>query len=418
MQLIVFEDRHVDRLFPITIGRLAYNISCGSYRLIDWIDLLAAQRRLTLCGVCRRYLNEIQTVDFARLAGASPNGAPSVLINARIVPSVKTFDALLQIIDMGKPGIVRHNDEVAVISLPANAPPPPASLEFEQFAAYLDRVTSLPLPQLSLELPMFAYPHDVVRSNMEILGESLSHRLSFGRYREIGPGVFAAEGAKLGQHCVSDTKDGPVLLDENASVGPYTYLSGPAYIGPRSRIIEHSAIKDKVAIGHTVKIGGEVEASVIEPYTNKQHHGFLGHSYLGSWINLGAGTSNSDLKNTYGQVKMEYRGQQVSTGMQFVGCVIGDYSKTAINTGIFTGKVIGACSMMYGFVTTNVPSFVNYARLFGQVTELTPEVMVATQQRMFSRRNVIQRPCDAQLIHHMYEITRHERQLAHEPLAL
>ncbi|MEX2027317.1 MAG: glucose-1-phosphate thymidylyltransferase, partial [Pirellulaceae bacterium] len=149
-----------------------------------------------------------------------------------------------------------------------------------------------------------------------------------------------------------------------------------------------------------------------------QHHGFLGHSYLGSWINLGAGTCNSDLKNSYGTVKMEYRGQQVSTGMQFVGCLIGDYSKTAINTGIFTGKTVGCCSMVYGFVTTNVPSFVNYARLFGQVTELPVDVMAASQQRMFARRNVEQRPCDVQLLQAMYELTRNERQLAGEPLSL
>ncbi|MCA9202453.1 MAG: hypothetical protein KDA59_05395, partial [Planctomycetales bacterium] len=85
---------------------------------------------------------------------------------------------------------------------------------------------------------------------------------------------------------------------------------------------------------------------------------------------------------------------------------------------IFTGKTIGACSMLYGFVTTNVPSFVNYARLFGQVTELPPEVMIASQQRMFQRRNVQQRDCDVQLIHDMYELTRDERQLAGEPLSL
>jgi glucose-1-phosphate thymidylyltransferase len=183
-------------------------------------------------------------------------------------------------------------------------------------------------------------------------------------------------------------------------------------------LIEHASIKDGVSIGHTTKIGGEVEASVIEPYTNKQHHGFLGHSYLGSWINLGAGTCNSDLKNTYGKVNMDYAGQRVATGMQFVGCMMGDYSKTAINTGIFTGKTVGVCSMLYGFVTANVPSFVNYARLFGQVTELPPEVMIATQERMFRRRNVAQRPCDIQLVHDMYELTREERQLAGEPLAL
>jgi glucose-1-phosphate thymidylyltransferase len=115
---------------------------------------------------------------------------------------------------------------------------------------------------------------------------------------------------------------------------------------------------------------------------------------------------------------MEYAGEKVTTGMQFLGCIIGDYSKSAINTGIFTGKTIGACSMMYGFVTTNVPSFVNYARLFGQVTELTPDVMIATQQRMFARRNVEQQPWDKQLLHNMFELTRHERRMANEPLSL
>jgi UDP-N-acetylglucosamine diphosphorylase / glucose-1-phosphate thymidylyltransferase / UDP-N-acetylgalactosamine diphosphorylase / glucosamine-1-phosphate N-acetyltransferase / galactosamine-1-phosphate N-acetyltransferase len=189
-------------------------------------------------------------------------------------------------------------------------------------------------------------------------------------------------------------------------------------LGEKARLIEHTAAKDCVALGHTTKIGGEVEGSIIEPYTNKQHHGFLGHSYLGSWVNLGAGTCNSDLKNTYGSVNMEYRDRKVSTGMQFVGAIIGDYSKTAINTGIFTGKVIGVGSMVYGFVTTNVPSFVNYARLFSQITEAPVEVLVATQRRMFERRGVQQRPCDIQLLHDVYELTAHERQLPGETLSI
>jgi glucose-1-phosphate thymidylyltransferase len=104
--------------------------------------------------------------------------------------------------------------------------------------------------------------------------------------------------------------------------------------------------------------------------------------------------------------------------MQFLGCIVGDYAKSAINTGIFTGKTVGACSMLYGFVTTNVPSFVNYARSFGQVTEASVEIVVKTQARMFARSNVEQRPCDIQLLYDMYELTRHERQIAGEPLSL
>ena len=114
---------------------------------------------------------------------------------------------------------------------------------------------------------------------------------------------------------------------------------------------------------------------------------------------------------------MEYPSGKAATKMQFLGCVVGDYSKSAINTGIFTGKVIGVCSMMYGFVTSNVPSYVNYARLFGQIATLPPEVMIATQQRMFARRNVQQRPCDIQLLHDMYRLTQSERDRVGDDIA-
>jgi glucose-1-phosphate thymidylyltransferase len=274
------------------------------------------------------------------------------------------------------------------------------------------------LEPLEAELPLFEFPHDIVRYHPRVLPGNLERRIAAGGFTQREDGVFIAEGATLGPYVVTDTRSGPIVIDRDARIGPYCYLSGPAYIGPHARVIEHSAIKDGVALGHTTKIGGEIEASIIEPYTNKQHHGFLGHSYLGSWINLGAGTCNSDLKNTYGQVNIEYHGRKVPTGMQFVGTIVGDYSKTAINTGIFTGKTIGTCSMVYGFVTTNVPSFVNYARLFGQVSETPVEVMIATQGRMFARRQVEQRPCDIQLIRDMHELTRNERQIGGDPLAL
>jgi UDP-N-acetylglucosamine diphosphorylase / glucose-1-phosphate thymidylyltransferase / UDP-N-acetylgalactosamine diphosphorylase / glucosamine-1-phosphate N-acetyltransferase / galactosamine-1-phosphate N-acetyltransferase len=419
MQIIVFEDDLVSRLYPVTVGRPAYAMTCGSFRLVDWLVELAESVRAPLRGIVRPHLATIQHVDYPQLSAIAANGnLPALVVNARMVPTVSAFKSLQAMIGSGQPGAVLQGASLAAALIAEPSPAPPAHADSPRLQEYLQHLVLHRLPVLDYRLPLIDYPHDLVRYNLQIIGESLEYRLTSGRYSEIRPGVFAADGATLGDYTVTDTTKGPVVLDEYASVGPHSFLRGPAYLGPKSRVIEHSAIKDAVSLGHTTKIGGEVEASVIEPYTNKQHHGFLGHSYLGSWINLGAGTCNSDLKNTYGNVKMDYRGESVSTGMQFVGCMMGDYAKSAINTGIFTGKTIGVCSMVYGFVTTNVPSFVNYARLFGQVTELPAEIMVATQQRMFARRSVNQRPCDAQLIHDMYELTRHERQLAGEPLQL
>ncbi|HEY2414880.1 MAG TPA: putative sugar nucleotidyl transferase [Pirellulaceae bacterium] len=419
MEIAVFEDEQVSRLYPITIGRPAYAVTCGSFRLVDWLATLSRDTGASLRGIVRPHLTAIQHLDYPQFTAPPKSNRPVLLVNARVVPSVPAYRALAQLLSESRSVAVYENGSLAAAVIGRDfRETPPADDTVAMWSNFTTDILTNRLPTADLRLPLFEYPHDVVRHNLATINDSLEFRLKDNGVKEIAPGVFAAPGATLGQYCVTDTTKGPVLLDEGATVGPYSLLRGPAYLGPKSRVIEHSAIKDAVSLSHTTKIGGEIEGSIVEPYTNKQHHGFLGHSYLGSWINLGAGTSNSDLKNTYGNVKMEYRGEQVTTGMQFLGCILGDYAKSAINTGIFTGKTIGCCSMLYGFVTTNVPSFVNYARLFGQVTELPPEVMLATQQRMFARRNVTQRDCDIALIHSMYDLTRHERQLAGEPLAL
>jgi UDP-N-acetylglucosamine diphosphorylase/glucosamine-1-phosphate N-acetyltransferase len=412
MRIIVFEDKQVLRLYPMAIARPAYAISCGSYRLVDWLRKL----QLPLAGIVRPYLAAIQEQDFPDFLPPTPGDNELVmLVNARLVPSYTNFRSLQKLAEANETGIIQTGDAVAAIITPLSG----NDLNWAKLSDLLARLTnSLTTITPGNELTVFSYSHDLIRENMKILTENLDHRLADQELTEVADGLFVGEGVKLPEYYACDTSDGVIVLDDRASVGPFSYLSGPGYVGQGSRLIEHSSIKDGVSIAHTVKIGGEVEASIIEPYTNKQHYGFLGHSYLGSWINLGAGTCNSDLKNTYGKINMEYPAGRVASDMQFVGCMVGDYSKSAINTGIFTGKTIGVCSMLYGFITTNVPSFVNYARLFGQVTEIPPDVMISTQQRMFSRRNVEQRPCDIQLLQDMYELTRSERQIDGDQLSL
>jgi len=414
MRIVGFDDKAVARLHPITTGRAAYAVTCGGYRLIDWLRRLGT----SLYGIVRPHLAEIQELDVPDLT-TNGDGDPTLLVNARLVPSVSVFRTLQKVVKSERPGVVRDGDDVAAVVLPNGATGSLGKAHVASVADYFSSSESQSLQPLDdVRLPLFQYPHDVVRYHMDIIDDNLAHRIADGAYEEIADGVFAAKGATLSQHVVTDTKDGPIVMDEDATVGSHSYLCGPALLGRKCKVKEHAAVKDRVTLGHTTKIGGEIESSIVEPYTNKQHHGFLGHSYLGSWINLGAGTCNSDLKNTYGTINMEYDGERVDTSMQFLGCIMGDYAKTAINTGIFTGKTIGVCSMVYGFVTTNVPSYVNYARSFGQVTELPAEVMQQTQQRMFARRNVEQRPCDIRLLHDMFELTRHERQLAGDPLSL
>ena len=408
MQIICFEDSFVDRLRPITLARPAYAINCASLTLVDWLQQIPGDLSVDV----RDHLRAIEELDRGLTAPNAVDKDGVLLVNARLVPTVELLQQLKQLSKEQKSSAVMDDEDEVVLVARISA----QDIASQQSAIdQADSVTSAlieiaaTLSKPSLALNVFRFPHEVVFHHMASMTDAMNWRLESGKYKETADGVFAAQGATIGAYGVVDASDGPILLDENVKVGPYCFLSGPVYAAPNARVIEHAALKDGVALGHTTKIGGEVEASVIEPYTNKQHHGFLGHSYLGSWINLGAGTCNSDLKNTYGKINITYGDRKVATGMQFLGCIIGDYSKTAINTSIFTGKVIGVCSMLYGFATSNVPSYVNYARLFGQTSLLPADVMINTQERMFSRRKVQQRDCDKQLIQDMYSLTESER---------
>lgn len=418
MNVVLFEDRAVNQLRPVTTGRPAYAITMGSYRLVDWIDRLGSP----VVGWVRPHLQTLQIHDFPKLQQSlNPQQELTLLVNARLVPSVSNVDRCIEFrnhcladssheLKEGKWLIAATGWQVAAMIVSTAAIIQQG--ESQAFLKQIDQIDSLPTHQLirhPSELQLFEYPYDTVRYNLVNLPENLEHRIGTGRYRQVEDGVFLGQDVNFGDHVVFDATKGPIVVDHHASLGPFSLLRGPVYLGENAKLSEYASIKDHVSISDHSKIGGEVVASVIEAFSNKQHHGFLGHSYLGSWINLGAGTCNSDLKNTYGIVSVEHEGRKVATGMQFLGCVIGDYAKTAINTSLFTGKVIGNASMVYGFATRNVPSFVNYAKTFNEIGLLPPEVVVATQARMFARRNVQQRPCDIQLIHEMFKLTADER---------
>lgn len=411
MNILVFEDQRVEQLYPITMARPAYAVTCGCLRLEDWVISLQDYA----VGTVRPHLRTLQELDFPHCNGQlDPSKTFTLLVNAQIAPCVANFEKLDSIVKRfggSEEGTEATSVAVDQAGNVCVAIAPTSALASDDLDASIATLFgSLPAkPDTDVVLDVLLYPHDVVRFNQEHFNANLNHLIEQRSFKQLQDGVFVGENCNLSKHVVFDTNDGPVVIDDSATIGPFSYFAGPVYVGPNCKIAEHAAIKDYVCLVHTVKAGGEIEATVIEPYSNKQHHGFLGHSYLGSWINLGAGTCNSDLKNTYGKVNANYHGKKVSTGMQFVGCFIGDYSKSAINTSIFTGKTIGVCSMLYGFVAADVPSFVNYAKTFGQSSQVPADVMVTTQQRMFGRRKVEQRPADIQLIHDMLELTLEDR---------
>ena len=405
MNIVLFEDSFCDALHPLGLFQPLHEISLGGMTLVQMLAHLA-----TPTGFILR--SHLQQDAFSGGNADFPRDRPTLLLNSSVVPNTAYLETIRRIAQSGTPMLATSGNRVAAAFLPDPAVLPP-HLYPETIASALLEL-NLPLAE-----PLFTtvdWPHEVVKHHLDVFEANLQFIIEHGAFQQPKEGLFTGENVTICPSCIIDTSKGPIVLESGVQIGHFTFLQGPLYIGARSRVIDYSAIKECTAVASICKVGGEVEASLISKYSNKQHHGLLGHSFVGEWVNIGAGTSTSDLKNTYGMVRMNYRGRKVDTGMQFMGSILGDYVKSAVNTSLYTGKVVGVCSMLYGTVSCNVPSFTSHAKAFGQVVGIGVDQVIKTQNRMFSRRGVTQTMRDITLLHSIYDLTMPERVLGEDQI--
>jgi len=158
----------------------------------------------------------------------------------------------------------------------------------------------------------------------------------------VGPGCEVAPGVHL------DAREGPIVLGAGVAVLPHSYLAGPLYVGSGSLVKAGTTIYGETSLGAVCKVGGEIGESTFLDFVNKQHEGFIGHAYVASWSNLGALTTCSDLKNTYGEIRVDLGAGPEATGQRFVGLLMGEHGKTAIGTLLNTGTTAGFASNVFG----------------------------------------------------------------------
>ncbi|HKS07483.1 MAG TPA: putative sugar nucleotidyl transferase [Gemmatimonadaceae bacterium] len=196
-------------------------------------------------------------------------------------------------------------------------------------------------------------PDDIVRYHTEQLlrdttafaaaqrGDATVRRADIGEHP-----VRVEAGATIEPHVVFDTSAGPIVIGRHARVAAFTRIAGPCYIGEYTEILGGRISGS--AIGEHCKIHGDVSTSVFVGHANKAHEGFVGHSIVGRWANLGAGTTTSNLKNSYGSVRIWSPSGDRDTGLTFLGSLIGDHAKLGIGTMLGTGTVIGAGANVFG----------------------------------------------------------------------
>ena len=415
MLTLIFEDPAVDRLGLLVAARPACDLTLGTTTLFAALAQSGAVRRVVRPHLTR-YLEALAGTRLAVWGGqtdrdplpaaASTHSAIVLLVNARVVPSRENLAVLRSLIEVGRRGIVLSESGVAaaVVQLGTSAAGTDQGIVNRFLSGdpnACEILAQMPLDQIEAAIELIALPHEVLAAHERAIDGSLAIQIDSGRFRQVQPGLFLGDGARVSQQVV--VRQGPVVVESDAEIGPFVCLDGPIWIGHNARINPHAWIRSGTAIGHNCRIGGEVEATVIEPYSNKPHDGFLGHSHVGSWVNIAAGTITSNLKATYGPVRLhsvlaDGSRTTVHTKRQFFGALIGDFAKTAINTSIPCGARIGVAATIAGTAGEEVAAFTN--QLVGGPTgsRTTAEQAAIMLDRMMARRGLECLEADRELL--------------------
>jgi len=356
MQLVVFEDTGFRDLLPLVYSRATFDLRCGCDTLLDKIETAVGRRadalfvRASLADV----VDERQRTEAAgpRAVNRAPDGEDQLWVNGRLLVRDRIELPSGSAVWSGKTLLAARVDQGTAAGLT-----PGDTAALQRALASLKRV------DLSGDTALLIrYPWQLVHANeAEIVRQASG--MARGRAGRIDPGAYLLQeedicigaGSRIKPGAVVDAEAGPIRIGRQVTVGPTATITGPCVIGDGCLIRPGASISGS-SIGPVCKVGGEVEVTILHGFSNKQHDGFLGHSYVGEWVNLGADTVNSDLKNTYGPVRVPINGRDVDSGEQFVGAFIGDHTKTGINVTLPTGCVIGfACSL---FVSRTPPKFV------------------------------------------------------------
>lgn len=405
MPIVVFEDEGWRNFAPLSLVRHVSQLRWGTRTLLESLAEISGRGELILWG--RKELAAVTTNKLEVKYNSKAEGG-SLYLSARLRPG----QAL-------KPLLERRGEFSATSASSVVAFRRVQDLE-EPGALSKTRLSKLAKGLDALELPpgaAFTGSWEMVESNGLAIAEQAPH---FEESLELperttlkGPAsnLKLQESADVEGQVSFDTRLGPVVIREGASIESFSRISGPCFIGARTKV--HSAlIRGGTSVFEGCAVGGEVENSIIMPHTNKAHHGYVGDSIVGEWVNLGAGSTFSNLKNTYGNVRVELEGKRVDTDLLKLGPVIGDMAKVSIGAMIFAGKQVGTASQVTNLVDENVPPFTYFDGASDRKVELLPDSVIETQKRMMERRGMNLSKSEEALIRRIFESTKLERRRA------
>jgi UDP-N-acetylglucosamine diphosphorylase/glucosamine-1-phosphate N-acetyltransferase len=395
INICVYEDTHYKQLYPLTFNRPAYDLLVGTNLILNKIEQFFDYANISLH--CRPELKPSLKEKFTSYPINTINsGTPCLFINGRTILTQPLYNQLAQLDDLHN-HLLLHKGHVIgayfrgdlldqMITLLNNGPVSNTTL-FETFRK--NTITK----QLKSCL-FIQYPWDLIELNNELITTDFMYKNKPGInkgdtrpyvaiYNEDN--IFIDINTLIEDYVVLDASKGPIYIENNVHIHAHTRIEGPIFIGKHSTILGGS-IKQS-SIGPHCKVSGEITQSIIYGYSNKTHSGFIGNSYIGEWVNLGAFTTTSNLKNNYNTIPFTVQNKQVDTKLNLLGSFIGDYVKTSIHTSLNTGAHIGFGSTLFntGFHNSYIPPF-----SWGSPNTYTPHdinKLIQTTKIMMSRRN-------------------------------
>jgi len=390
MNVVLFdEEQNRKNLLPLTFTRPVSEIRIGILTIKQkwdkWLN--------TECS----YL----TVPYLTKKFSFRQNSPSVFINASIVPNEELAKAVSNL--QPKQALINDNKLIALCG---------NSSDLENPKTFHEVIFNSSFLRIENVWDIFQKNGEAIKTDFEFLTKGRNSQPISDTVTVIGDKrlIFLEEGAKA-EACIFNTTSGPIYLDKDSEVMEGSAVRGPFALGEHSALKLNTKVYGPTTVGPQSKVGGEVNNSVIFGFSNKAHDGFLGNSVLGEWCNLGADTNNSNLKNNYGNVKLFNYNQNksVDTGLQFCGLIMGDHSKSGINTMFNTGTVVGVGANIFGggFPPTHIPSF-SWGGAQGLET-YKQEKLFETAERVFERRSLVFGEVEKEILNTVFKLTLEHR---------
>lgn len=372
MNIILFDDYSRADLFPLTLTRPVGALRIGI--------LTIAEKWALMSGLPVSYHTEEYLLPKFHMQLADDN----ILINAKVLPDMQLWASIQA---LAKDEALGYKNDLLAVRLGRSS--------LESGSVFIQQATRT--PYIESEPILILHVEDLVKYNALALASDFN-LITAGRQSEtlsadnhiIGDNLFVEPGAKCTMATIN-TSTGPVYIGKDTEIMEGSHIRGPFALMNNSTVKMGSKIYGATTIGPYCTIGGEIKNSVLSGYSNKGHEGYLGDSVLGEWCNLGADTNNSNMKNTYMPVSIyNYRlKERRATGMQFLGMIMGDHSKSGINATFNTGTVIGIGVNFFG--TSLSPSFLpdfTWAEP-SKFKEYQLEKMLETARKMMERKNLV-----------------------------